>query len=83
MVRGRVENGVVVLPGDVVLPEGAEVFVSYPAAPRLRSQDSESGTSDAPSQRVRLPLVPSKRPGTCRLTAERVAELLDEDGLSS
>jgi ectoine hydroxylase-related dioxygenase (phytanoyl-CoA dioxygenase family) len=30
-------------------------------------------------QRVRLPLIPSARPGTRQLTAEHVAELMDED----
>ena len=33
VIRGRIENGVVVLPSDVSLPEGTEVTVVVRAAP--------------------------------------------------
>jgi hypothetical protein len=32
-IRGRVHNGVVVLEGELPLPEGAAVTVTYPAPP--------------------------------------------------
>lgn len=82
VVRGRVQNGVVVLPDDVALPEGTEVFVVCPVASGSRGGERRQPTIDGPPKRVHLPLVPSKRPGMCRLTADRVAELLDEDDLS-
>ena len=72
---GRVQNGVVVLDDGQSLPEGAIVTVSYPAAPPTVPTDSP--------QRVQLPLVPSDRPGTLPLTSERVAEILDDDDVSS
>jgi hypothetical protein len=70
-VQGRVYNGVVVLEGGLSLPEGTLVTVSYPAAlptepPKMRRP-------------VQLPLVRSDRPGSHRLTAERIAELLEEE----
>jgi hypothetical protein len=74
-IRGRVCNGVVVLEGELPLPEGTLVTVSYPAP-----QPPESpGTR----RRVQFPLVPSDSPGSRRLTAERVAELLEDDDISA
>jgi hypothetical protein len=67
---GRVQNGVVVLTGGPPLPDGLAVTVVCP---------SPAGSPAAGGPRpVVLPLVPSQRPGSVRLTAERVAELLDE-----
>ena len=86
VIRGRVQNGVVVLddPGASGLPEGAVVSVCYPAAPQTeREPEGNRNKAKEGRRRVQLPLVPSKRPGTRRLTAERVAELLDEDDLSA
>ena len=74
-IRGRVHNGVVVLEGDSQLPEGAAVFVLYPVAPTVVPVDSR--------RKVKLPMVPSDRPGSLQLTADRVAELLEEDDVSS
>jgi len=74
-IRGRVHNGVVVLEGALPLPEGAMVTVSYPVSPPTESLDSH--------RRVSLPLVPSDRPGSRRLTAERLAELLEDDDVSA
>ena len=74
-IRGRIHNGVVVLEGGVSLPEGTIVIVSYPASPSTAPHDSR--------QRVRLPLVPSDRPGTLELTNDRIAEILDDDDLSA
>jgi hypothetical protein len=69
-IRGRVQNGVVGLEPEPSLPEGTMVTVSCPSLPPARPPGA--------GQRVSLPLVPSDRPGSRRLTAERVAELLEE-----
>lgn len=74
-IRGRVHNGVVVLEGELSLPEGAVVVVSYLASAPTQRPDSP--------QRVRLPLVRSDRPGGRMLTADRVAELLEDDDVSA
>jgi hypothetical protein len=74
-IRGRVENGVVVLEGGAALPEGAVVSVSYPVSP--------PAAPHGPGPRVQFPLVPSDRPGSVDLTADRVAELLYDDDLSA
>jgi hypothetical protein len=55
VVRGRVQNGVIVLQDGLSLPEGAEVSVLYPAAPNADHEGIE--TEAAGGQRVRLPLV--------------------------
>ena len=70
-VQGRVANGVVILEGGLSLPEGTLVTVSYPGAP----------PAEPPEMRrpVQLPLVQSDRPGSRRLTAERIAELLEDE----
>jgi hypothetical protein len=69
-IPGRVKNGVVILEGDASLPDGTVVTVLFQPIPPTDAGDSGS--------RVALPLVPSHRPGSRRLTAERVAELLDD-----
>lgn len=75
VISGRVHNGVVVLEGGLTLPEGMQVTVSCPVVP--------SAELNRHKRRVNLPLVSSGRPGTLDLTAERVAELLDEDDVSA
>jgi hypothetical protein len=74
-IRGVVHNGVVVLDGETQLPEGAVVSVSYPISP--------PGLPSSSRQRVQLPLVPSDRPGSLHLTADRIAEFLDDDDVAS
>jgi hypothetical protein len=74
-IRGRVHNGVVVLEGKPELPEGAVVLVSYPVAPAMALPES--------GERVQFPLVPSDQPGTLHLTAERIAELWEDDDVSA
>jgi hypothetical protein len=69
--QGRVCNGVVVLEGGLSLPEGTRVTVSYPDAPTAKPPESP--------RPVQLPLVRSDRPGSRQLTAERVAELLEDE----
>ncbi|MGO8900798.1 MAG: hypothetical protein ACLQU5_20965 [Isosphaeraceae bacterium] len=73
-IRGRVHNGVVVLEGELPLPEGTEVevIVSSGAAPE---------TKPVGQQRIEFPFVRSKHPGSLRLTGQRAAELLEEDGV--
>jgi len=73
-IRGRVQNGVVVPEGDVLLPEGAMVTVSCPGPLAVGPPKS--------CRRVYLPLVRSDRPGSRRLTAERIAEILEDDDVS-
>ena len=74
-IRGRVQNGVVVPEDEIHLPEGATVTVSLPGP--------LPGGPPVPRKRVVLPLVPSDRPGSLRLTAERVAEILEGDDVSA
>jgi hypothetical protein len=83
VIPGKVENGVVVIGGDLSLPEGAEVSVMYPP---VRNVAGETHTGQAPQaqlRRVQLPLVRSNAPGTRRLTAEDIAELLDQEDVSA
>jgi len=74
-IPGRVHNGVVLLEGDTTLPEGTAVVVSTRLSPAIRVAKKQ--------QRVSLPFVRSDRPGSIDLTAERIAELLDEQDASS
>jgi len=67
-IDGLVQNGVVILTGGVALPEGMRVTVSCPLP--------ASKETAKPKRRIKLPLVPSARPGSFSMTAERVAELL-------
>jgi hypothetical protein len=74
-IRGRVHNGLVVPERELPLPEGALVTVVFPVPPRTTPPDS--------GRRVRLPMVRSDHPGSLQLDAERVAELMDDDDVSS
>jgi hypothetical protein len=74
-IQGRVHNGVVVLESELPLPEGTMVTVSYPVATPTEPPD--------PHRRVSLPMVRSDRPGSRRLTAERLAEILEDDAVSA
>ena len=78
IIQGHVHQGVVVLAGNQKLPEGVEVTVICPSVP--------SHAEERPKRPIRLPLVPSDNPGSLHLTAERIAEILEEEdlhGLSS
>jgi len=74
-IPGRVQNGVVVLEGGSSLPEGKAVTVVPRPSVVLHVAKKR--------KRVVLPLVRSKRPGTVRLTVERIAEILEEEDLFS
>jgi len=51
-----------------------EEFVVGALEEKLRSGQSTNGKK----QRIQLPLIPSSRPGTRPLSADRIAELLSE-----
>lgn len=70
-IPGHVSNGVVVLEGGVSLPEGTPVIVS------CQSRDATTTKS-----RIVLPLVPSTHPGSVHLTADRIADILEQDDVS-
>jgi len=74
-IPGRVRNGVVVLKSGTRLPEGAAVTVMPGKVPIIRVATRQ--------RRVVFPLVPSKKPGSLRLTGERIAEILLEQDVSS
>ena len=73
-IKGHVRRGVVVLEGGVTLPEGTPVTVSCDVTAEAKRP---AGTP------VQFPLVHSKQPGTLRLTGQKVAELLEEEDVSS
>lgn len=72
--RGRIQNGVVVIEGGPVLPEGTEVTVVCvgPGGP----------ASSVPKQRIHLPLVACQKPGSVNLTGPMIAEILDAEDVS-
>ena len=70
VIAGHVQNGVVVLEGDVTLPEGAAVVVSYAAPTSTPPVDDK--------QRIQTPLVRTGKPGSVTLTGRQIAEILDE-----
>jgi hypothetical protein len=72
---GRVHNGAVILEGGISLPEGTIVIVSYTESPPTIPPES--------GYRVQFPLVKSDRPGNVDLTAERIAETLNDDDVSA
>jgi len=72
--QGRVHDGVVVLEGGPVLPEGIAVTVSCDVPP--------ISTPPIERKRVEFPLVRSKHPGSLHLTAERIADILEEEDVS-
>lgn len=73
-IPGRVKNGVVILEGGPPLPNGAAVIVLF---------DVPSVPEEPVARRVPFPLVHSKNPCSVRLTSQRVAELLDEEEVST
>ena len=72
--RGRIQNGVVIIDDGPALPEGAEVTVIYvaPGAPEPAHHQ----------QRISLPLVPCQAPGRVNLTGPMIAEILDAEDIS-
>jgi hypothetical protein len=74
-IQGRVHNGVVVLEGAPPLPEGAEVIVSYPG-PKKRP-------SRAKKRRIKVPLVRTGKPGSLKLTNDRIAQILQQEDVAN
>jgi len=74
-ISGHVHNGVVVLEDSSALPEGATVTVTFPALPETKPAEKK--------RRIQFPLVPSDEPGSVQLTNARIAEILDEEDVSS
>jgi hypothetical protein len=74
-IPGRVQNGVVVLEGGAVLPEGTAVTVHF-AGPGV------VGPSVG-KQRIQVPLVRTGQPGSVNLTGELIAEILDAEDAAS
>jgi hypothetical protein len=74
-ILGRIHKGVIVLDGNPALPEGASVVVTY-TAPVANATTVEK-------KRVPFPLVRSANPGSVHLTNQRIAEILDEEDVSS
>lgn len=75
VIPGRVQNGVVVLEGESVLPEGAAVTVTYTPSPTAKP--------GARKRRIQVPLVRTDQPGSVQLTGEQIAEILDADTYAS
>jgi hypothetical protein len=73
--HGHVQNGVIILLGDVLLPEGTPVTVSC-------SLDLAS-SSPVEKKRVEFPLVWTGKPGSLNLTNDRIAEVFDDDDVAS
>ena len=65
----------IVLDGGTTLPDGSRVVVPCLA--------QDSGVTAREPTAITFPLVRSKSPGSVNLTAERVAELLEEEDVSS
>jgi hypothetical protein len=70
-IRSVVHNGVIVLEKENSLPEGTIVTIVYPVVPSAGPKKSK--------RRISVPLVPSDRPGSVRLTGKRIAEILDDE----
>jgi len=76
VLHGRIENGGVVFPTGLTLPEGTEVTVVItPVEPALLSAGARN--------RVKLPLVASDEPGSRQLDADSIAKILDDEDTSS
>lgn len=72
VINGRVQQGVIVLEGNPLLPEGTPVVVTVGLPSHASSK-----------QEVKLPLVRSDRPGELNLTNDRVAEILDAEDVDA
>ena len=70
-ISGRVQNGVVVFDGSVLLPEGIEVTVLVPSTPVIRVAANQ--------REVEFPLIRSSAPGSVNLTNEMIGQILDEE----
>ncbi len=76
-INGRFQNGVVVLDGGLTMPDGTPVIVSLPGTVALPPR------SDRPRKRIVFPIIPSENPGSLDITAEQIAEVLDQEDASA
>lgn len=74
-IPGRVHNGVVVLEGELTLPEGTPVTVC--------SEKVRIWRKPGKKRPVQFPLFRSRKPGTLHLTNDRIAEILQEEDLAA
>ena len=70
ILHGRVQNGVVILEGGPVLPEGTAVTVCYASRPPVGKK------------RIQVPLVRTGQPGSVHLTGDQIAAILDQEDVS-
>jgi hypothetical protein len=70
---GKVDHGVIVPQGEAHLPEGVTVRIVY---------EPQAEPAKQPGYRVQFPLVESDKPGSVKLTSERIQEILDEDDMA-
>ena len=75
---GYIQNGVVVLDEGTRLPEGTRVSVSPIPQISPVSQPTETEIVLEPGK---LPYVRGGIPGTCNLTNERIAQILEEEDI--
>lgn len=75
VITGSVQNGVIVVKGDIVLPEGTDVTIICDPKPEPRPGEER--------HYVTFPLVDSDHPGTVDLTNERIAEIFAEEDAAS
>lgn len=74
-IQGVVQNGVVVVDGSIVLPEGALVTVLVRTDPVIHVSTN--------GKRGELPVCRTSAPGTMDLTNEKIQEILDDEEIES
>ncbi len=74
-IQGKIENGRVVIDGDVMLPEGAIVWIVC--------ADTNATRAPGKTKRVEVPLVRCQKPGSVHLTNLQIAEVLDAEDIST
>jgi antitoxin (DNA-binding transcriptional repressor) of toxin-antitoxin stability system len=63
--------------------EAGETVIVQRDGKSVARLEPAAAATPGPKRRVTLPFVPSARPGSVRLTAERVAELLEDEDVPS
>jgi hypothetical protein len=80
VIRGHIQNGVIIPHGNLSLPNGTEVTIV------LRETTSAAAaappSTDSAAKRIQLPLVHCDRPGSLNLTNERIGEILDDEDVA-
>jgi len=78
--HGHIQNGVVKLDGNPILPEGAAVTVLI--APLISSVQSSLPETEIVCEPGKLPYVRGGIPGTLHLTNEIIAQVFEEEDLA-